>query len=244
MKNLDFLKTWPIAHRGFHNDSLGIPENSIKAFERAIEHNVGIELDITVLKDGTIICFHDNNLLRMTGINEFVYNLNYEDVKDVNLNNSNEIIPRFVDVLNYINGRVPLLVEIKAHREHKRVLPLIGEMIDNYIGDIAVFSFSPLIVFWLKNNYPNIIRGQLTSFFDEKPKMINPVKALLKRMVFNNFTKPDFISYNSINLPNQYADKAKDAGLTVISYTASNNDEYLRIKKLYDNIVFEGFMID
>lgn len=244
MKCLNFLKTWKIAHRGLHDINKGIPENSIKAFSNAISKNVAIELDITVLKDGTIVCFHDKNIFRMTNINEYVYNLNYDDLSKITLINSSEKIPRFVDVLNFVDGRVPLLVEIKAHKNYKRVLPLIGEMISNYQGDIAIFSFSPMIVFWFKNNYPNVIRGQITSFFDENPKMPKLLKGIMRKMLFNKITKPDFISYNSINLPNQYADEAKKAGLTVISYTAFNKDEYLRIKNLYDNIVFEGFSFD
>lgn len=243
MKNIDFLKTWPIAHRGLHNYNNKIIENSIEAYQLAIKNKIAIELDITVLKDGTVVCFHDKNLERVTGINKFVYDVSYDDIKDVTLLNSNSIIPKFINVLNLVNNQVPLLVEIKSHKNYEQALPIIGEMISNYHGEIAIFSFSPKIVMWFKKHYPNIIRGQITSSFSENKKMIKPVKYLLKSMFFNRFTNPDFISYHSIDLPNKYADKAKNAGLTVISYTAFNYDEYLRVKNLYDNIVFEGFII-
>lgn len=240
MKNTDFLKNSLIAHRGLHNNLF--PENSIAAFNNAVSYNFGIELDISVLKDGTIICFHDNNLKRMTGLNQNLNNLSYDDIKDLKLNNTNETIPKFSDVLTLIDGRVPLLIEVKAHKGYKKSIKKIGELINNYSGDVAVFSFSPVVVKWFKKHYPNLIRGQITSYFNHNKKMPKLLKLFMKRMSFNKFTKPDFISYDNTNLPNKYADKALNKGIVVISYTARSNDEFKRIKSHYHNIVFEEFI--
>ena len=62
----------PIAHRGLWNEF--VVENSITAYERAIAHNYPIEIDLFLTKDGHLVCFHDDNLERMTGVNEFIYN--------------------------------------------------------------------------------------------------------------------------------------------------------------------------
>ena len=56
------------AHRGLFNPKLGIPENSMPAFSRAIEKGYGIELDVQVTKDNRIVVFHDYSLGRMCGI--------------------------------------------------------------------------------------------------------------------------------------------------------------------------------
>jgi len=242
MKNLNFLKTWPIAHRGYHN--VKYPENSLGAFKAAIKYNYAIELDITVLRDGTVICFHDKNFKRMTGLNKNVNEVTFDDIKNLKLNTSKETIPRFIDVLNYIDGKVPLLIEIKGHPGYKKAIHVIASMLNEYQGEYAIFSFNPKIVYWFKKHHPHIIRGQITSFFKEDKRQPKLLKYLMKSLFFNKFTKPDFISYNIDNLPNQYADKAKRAGLTVISYTAKTLNDYLKVKKDYDNVVFEGFKIN
>lgn len=69
-KNLDFLKQNLITHRGMHDIKNGIPENSLKAFEKAMKNNYIIELDLHILRDDTVVVFHDDNLQRITGINK------------------------------------------------------------------------------------------------------------------------------------------------------------------------------
>ena len=89
MNNIDFLKNRIIAHRGYFDNSLGIPENSLPAFKKAIDLNFAIELDIHILKDNTIVAFHDNNLKRMTGINKPLKDYNYGELKDIKLLDTN-----------------------------------------------------------------------------------------------------------------------------------------------------------
>jgi len=54
------------AHRGLFNPKLGIPENSMPAFSRAIEKGYGIELDVQVTKDNRIVVFHDYSLWKLS----------------------------------------------------------------------------------------------------------------------------------------------------------------------------------
>ena len=103
-----------IAHRGLYNNKEGIVENTIKAFNKAIEKGYAIELDVQILKDGNLIVFHDDNLLRLTGINKRVYDSTLEYIKSVNLLNTNEKIPTLKEVLDTVLGKVPLVIEIKS----------------------------------------------------------------------------------------------------------------------------------
>ena len=64
----------------------------------------------------------------------------------------------------------------------------------------------------------------------------------MKRLLTNIMSKPDFVSYNKDNLPNKYAQKVKDKGLVLISYTARSLDEMNLALKYCDNIVFENFI--
>lgn len=113
-KNTDFLKQNLIAHRGMHSIKNGIPENSIKAFEKAIENSYIIELDVHILKDKSVIVFHDDNLKRMTGLNKDVRDVSYNEIKDLKLQNTNFNIPLLKDVLKLVDGKVPIIIELKT----------------------------------------------------------------------------------------------------------------------------------
>ena len=65
MRDISFLKGRLIAHRGCHDIEKNVPENSMLAFDKAVENNYIIELDVHILKDGNIVVFHDDNLKRM-----------------------------------------------------------------------------------------------------------------------------------------------------------------------------------
>ena len=55
----------PIAHRGLHGD--GVPENSKAAYLAAIASGYPIEMNVQLTADEQLVCFHDDNLKRMTG---------------------------------------------------------------------------------------------------------------------------------------------------------------------------------
>ena len=107
--------TWiiaiPIAHRGLDNGD--VPENSMEAFKNAIEKGYTIELDVQLTKDKQLVVFHDSNLSRLTGDSRDINDVNYEELKDLKLENTNETIPTLNEVIELVNDQVPLLVEIK-----------------------------------------------------------------------------------------------------------------------------------
>lgn len=239
-KNLEFLKKYKYTHRGLHSEK--VSENSLESFKLAIEKNYAIELDIRVTKDGNWIVFHDDNLLRMTGSNVKIKDLLFDELNNYKLINNNEKIPLLSDVLDLVNNKVPLLIEIKHIKKTRKNLKNLFEILDNYKGDFAVFSFSPIIVYLIKKYRKNYIRGQISSFFDNK-KIPKFIKYFYKSMFFNRFTKPDFISYNIENIPNKYIKKAKEKGILLFGYTAKSLDEYYYSLKFLDNVVFENFII-
>ena len=111
MKNLDFLSSNLIAHRGLHNDKY--PENSLGAFKRAIRKNYIIEFDVHLLKDGTAVVFHDDNLYRMCGKRKKIKDFTYDELKKIKLLDTNYTIPTLDSVLKLIEGKVPIIVELK-----------------------------------------------------------------------------------------------------------------------------------
>lgn len=80
-KDINFLKYNLSAHRGKHDINKCIPKNSIKAFKEAIKNDYIIELDIHILKEDSIIVFHNDNLKRMTEIDKQVKTTTYNEIK-------------------------------------------------------------------------------------------------------------------------------------------------------------------
>ena len=234
-KTLHFLLDNYIAHRGFHNAEN--PENTLGAFERAIEKNYGIELDVQLLKDGTIVVVHDNKLSRLCAEDKYVSNCTYEEIKGLKILNSNYSIPTFKEVLELVDGKVPLLIEIKNTLKVGELESKTYELLKNYKGQYAIQSFNPYSLAWFKDNAPNVLRGQLSSFF--KGESLSFIKKLLlKKLKLNKISNPNFISYNAENLPNKYC---KRCDLPILAWTIRSQEQYLEVIKHCDNIIFEGF---
>jgi len=242
MKDLTWLKNDLIAHRGLHQKDFSIVENSITAFKEALKYKYAIEFDINVLKDGTVVVFHDKDFNRLCQKDLRISDVSYDDIKGFQLKNTKDYIPTLKEVLDLVNGNVNLLIELKPHGNSKLLCENFVEVMKNYQGTYAVFSFHPGIVKWFKKHHPEIIRGQITEYFKSDEKMKPYMKYLMKTLFFNHFTKPDFISYGMYDLPNKWADKAKKKGITVISYAAKTQEDLDFVKSRYDNVVFEYFI--
>ena len=238
-KDLSFLKENLIAHRGAHNINKNIPENSVKAFKEAIKNNYIIELDVHMLKDNNVVVFHDDNLKRMTGVNKKIKDVTYEEVKKLKLQNTDNYIPLFKDVLNLIDGKVPIIIELKYDVKCGKLEKEVIEILKNYNGKYVVKSFNPFTVYWFKKNYPDIIRGQLSCNF--KSEKINFIKKFFcKHMLFNFITKPDFISYGVKSLPNKKVEKYRK-NILVLGWTIRNKEDLAKAKKYCDNYICENF---
>ena len=157
---MDLFKTWlvetPIAHRGLHSKT--VPENSLLAFSKAIEKGYAIELDVHMLADGTIAVFHDASLARMTGNDGYIKYLNKNDLKALTLKGTKEHIPTLEEALKLIDGRVPVLIEIKNPYKVGKIEQAVIDTLKNYQGEYAVQSFNPYSMGYFKQHAPNIIR--------------------------------------------------------------------------------------
>ena len=146
-----FLKR-PIAHRGLHNNR-DIVENTIESFELAVENNLSIELDIVLSKDGEVMVFHDYDLNRLAGLNKLIKNCTVNELRNIKLLETNSVISSMDEVLYKINGKVPILIEIKESF-HPDIEERLFEIIRSYEGEIAIQSFDTKSIRWFKNNAP------------------------------------------------------------------------------------------
>lgn len=229
--NKNWLKENIIAHRGVHDDN--ILENSLLSFKLAIDKKYIIELDVRLTKDNEVIVYHDNTLKRLFNIRKEIENLTLKEIKNVSKD-----IPTLEETIKFVNDKVPLLIEIKGNDIN--TIKETMEILNNYKGRYAVQSFSPLILYWLRKNYKNVLRGQLACNFDFRD--MNKIKRfLLKNMTFNIFTKPDFISYDYKDLNDEQIKLIKKEYI-LLGWTVKDKDTYLKIKDKFDNLICEKFI--
>ena len=193
-----WIKDKPIAHRGLHDDNISIPENSILSFENAIEKNYPIEIDVQITKDNMIIVFHDKDLLRACGKKLKVSELTMPVLNNYTIFNSTYKIPTLKETLALINGRVPLLIEIKNFSFNRKLEKNLIEQLANYKGDFALQSFNPFSVRWIKK-HSNFPVGQLAKRFTQ-PFII---KNILNNLLLNKKMKIDFVAMDKDSLPNK-----------------------------------------
>lgn len=152
-----------IAHRGIYDNDNGIIENSLYSFNRAIEENVPIEFDVRLTSDNNIIVFHDVNLKRLTGLDKNVSECTLEEIKELRLLDTESKIPTLDEVLSLIDGKVPILIEIKNEDKVGKLEKLLMERLKSYNGKYIIESFNLLSIVYIKNNYKNVEVGQLLS---------------------------------------------------------------------------------
>lgn len=231
-KYRDLLRR-PFAHRGVHSD---FPENSLPAFQSAVDLNLAIELDVHLTKDEQVVVFHDDNLSRMTGSDEYIKFLTYDEIKQYRLNNTDCIIPLLKDVFNIVKGKVPILIEIKTNNNMKKLVPKLKQLIDDYKGVVFIQSFNPFVLRRCYKVMPNILRGQLSSFFVGDHLRFYK-KIPIKKLFFKNFSHIDFVSYNLKNLPNKYVNKMD---IPVLAWTVKTEEDLKQAKLNANNWIVDN----
>lgn len=192
------LSDWHYAHRGLHDAKNGVPENSLLAFRRAVEHGYGAELDVHLTKDGRLVVMHDESLKRTAGVDRSLCDMTAEELAPCRLEGTEEKIPYLEEVLPIFEGKTPLVVEIKpCKRNHAELTRLTCEMLDRYPKlNYCIESFDPRVLWWLRRHRPEIVRGQLASnFIKDRNGLMLPAAFLLTNLMTSFLTMPHFIAY-------------------------------------------------
>ena len=214
--------------------------NSLAAFKNAVKNKLPIELDVALLTDGTLVVYHDERLARMTGKDGFISNCTYKDIEKLTLLGTKEKIPTFAEALEVIDGKVPILIEIKNFGKVGAFEKAVWKELQNYRGEYAIESFNPYTLEWFKNNAPKIKRGQISSFFKDK-EIAGIKKFALKRMLLNKkISEPNFIVYKEEDMPNKYVKKYYGK-VPVLLYAIKSVEQETRIKEFCDNIIFDSY---
>ena len=232
-----WLTSTPIAHRGLHDGNQEVPENSREAFRLAIARGLPIEFDVQKLGDGTLVVFHDEDLNRLCGADRELSSITKNDLNQYHLVNSEESIPTLEEILELVNGQVPMLIELKNFGRKRHMEKQLMQQLDNYSGAFAIQSFNPFTVRWLKKRRPDWSVGQLVTSL-QKPM---PINFLANFALLNIWKTPDFISFDVEELPDRRVDYFKKKSVPILCWTVRNREQHTFAAKWCDNIIFEDF---
>lgn len=216
-----------------------IPEQSKSAILRAIKEKMAIMLSVIQIKDGTIICFSDTTLARLTGENGYTCHLEKKDLERITYLKTKEHILTFAQVLELVQGKVPLLINVINTTCYPGTEKLVLEALKNYNGDVAFMSVNPVTVKYLRENCPDKFVGIKVVEFHEK-KYCGFKTKKLQKLKYNKVCNPQFICYNAKMIPNKQAKKYRE--LPLLCYHVKTNDEYLNKLQYCDNIIIDGFI--
>jgi glycerophosphoryl diester phosphodiesterase len=229
------------AHRGLHTQDKSVPENSLTAFDHACSHGYGIELDIQLSKDGQIVVFHDDTLDRVCGVQGRVDDYTFEELQEFRLCGTEEKIPLFSDVLACVNGRTPLIVELKDGPRNNELCEKALVMLRGYKGKFCIESFQPFIVGWFKKNAPDIFRGQLSSYTkDLNHGKVTPATWCLANMLVNVISRPQFMAYN-VTCKSPLAKLCRWLGAVTVVWTVRPSNDVEAITRNNDCVIFEFY---
>ncbi len=229
------------AHRGLHCDH--VPENSLAAFERAVKHGYGIELDVQLSRDGEVMVFHDYTLKRMTGEEGNLSDYTADELEKMHLKGTEQTIPRLSDVLALVDGRVPLLVELKGETGDTSLCEPLCRVLENYSGVFCIESFNPILLNRMAKLMPEIYRGILYTNVLKEKKKCSLINILLTCMATNVIAKPDFVAYNEnfrdsfvVRLCTRFYRAGK------VSWTIKTADSYTVARDYKEIAIFEAIM--
>ena len=235
-----------VAHRGMHSRKQNIPENSLGAFRLAIQNRFAIHFEVQQTQDNEPIVFGDYNLKRLCGLDMTMADCPIAEASRLMLNGTEYRIPTLKQALEFINGQVPILIEIidENSTEVGTLESKIIEALEDYHGIVAIESKNPLVTLWLKIHHPHIHRGQIVNETEANEVTNFFKKTILKTQAVNFVSNPNFITYNIDDLKESYANECHKKNIAILGYTARTEEQLKKAKQLCDGIIFEEIAVE
>ena len=218
-----------------------MPENSLAAFTQAVDAGFGIELDVQLSADGKVMVFHDYTLNRMTGQDGKLCEHTAAQLQALFLSGTDQTVPTFEQVLALVNGKVPLLIELKGEDLNTALCKKTADLLKNYRGAYCIESFNPLLIRAMRKQLPAAFYGQLFTNVCRDKKKFTLLNALLSCMTLNVISQPNFIAYNHKDrrsLPVQLTTRFYRAAK--FAWTVTDRPQLDQAHALGECAIFEG----
>ncbi|MHC1548977.1 glycerophosphodiester phosphodiesterase [Phyllobacterium sp. K27] len=234
MPSIDWLKQTPIAHRGLHDLNNKRWENTLSAFDAAASAGFAIECDVHLSADGKAVVFHDGTLDRTTGQKGNIDELTAQQAGQIRVGGTKDHIPTLAEALKLIDGRVPIIIELKgiAGRDDGLVKAVASDLAA-YQGQAAIMSFDHHLIRLFGKDAPGIPAGLTAEGLRDED-----IEAHFSMLAYDI----DFISYNVHHLENRFLEFVRShLDLPLISWTVRSAADKVTSDTLADQITFEGF---
>jgi glycerophosphoryl diester phosphodiesterase len=241
-----WLTARPIAHRGLHDASRGIIENSASAASAAITANYGIEADLQIAADGEAMVFHDDALDRLTETTGTIESMPSTTLRQVRYTGTTDHILTLGELCDLIAGRSTLVLELKSDFDgDTRLVRRTADVLARYAGPVAVMSFDPDLIAAMRHLAPKLVRGMVADRYYEHPhwKFLTPAqKRNMAFLLHAPRSRPQFIAYRVDDLPSLAPSIARTVfGLPLLTWTVRTEADLTRARRHADQIIFEGF---
>ena len=202
-----------IGHRGAKGH---LAENTLPSIDKALELGVdGIEIDVFRCASGELVVFHDQTLEKLTNATGYIEQLELDSIRNIEVHNG-FTIPTLEEVMNLIDGRVVLNIELKGTQTAVLTNALLQDYFKKGIWSsdkilISSFNWEELRLFYEVNTEVPI--AVLT---EDDPLDAIPVAKTLNAVAIN----PNFKSLNKENVA-----KIKEASLQLFPWTVNQPED-------------------
>jgi glycerophosphoryl diester phosphodiesterase len=242
---LDFITARPIAHRGLHDASRGIIENTASAFQAAIDKGYAIECDLQITRDGEAVLFHDDAVERVIDGTGLVRDMTAAEIKALDIRHSKDHVQTLAEMLAQVKGQVPLVIELKPQWDgDERLAARTVAVMKGYQWPYCLMSYDPDVVAAIRRMSPETIRGIVAEKdLDYYAGTMAPSKLIeLRTLAHLPRSRPDFLSFHCEELPWAPVAAFRAGGKPVISWTIRSPEQARRTRRHSDQITFEGFL--
>jgi glycerophosphoryl diester phosphodiesterase len=247
MRAPPWLTARPVAHRGLHDAARGIMENMPAAAQAAIAGNFSIECDIQLTADGEAMVHHDDALGRLTEGSGALKAMTAAELKSIKFRDTPERMMSLGDLCALVDGRVPLVIEVKSHFDgDRKLVRRMAQVLASYSGPAVGMSFDPDQVLGLRETMPALPRGIVAqrNYDDDYWAKLTPAQRqgmLHLRHAFR--TRPHFVAFSVNQLPAPAPWIAHNVfGLPLLTWTVRTPEQRARAAQYADQMIFEGFV--
>ena len=245
MARFEWLTARPIAHRGLHDAAGGVVENTGAAFSAAIAASYGIETDLQMSADGEAMVHHDDVLGRLTEGSGRLAEISAAQIKLVRFKVGTGHILTLAELCDLVAGRVALLLELKSHFDgDTRLVERAIDVLANYRGPVALMSFDPALIEFLRNEASSLPRGIVAERHYSHPEwnvLSRAQKRSMSWLLHVPRSRPEFIAYSVRDLPAIQPLVARLMGVPLLTWTVRSADDRNVAAHWADQIIFEGW---
>jgi len=222
-------KTLKFGHRGAKGY---VPENTLQSISKALELGVdGVEIDVHKCRSGELVVFHDFTLDRLTNQIGEISNFNLTELKKITVSKKYKI-PTLVEVLDLIDKKCILNIELKGKKTANATIAIIEDYIknkhwkyNNFI--ISSFKFEELeAVYKINKKVP--LGVLIESNLDKAITFGKKIEAVAIHPDYNMLTKTN-------------VEKLQAEGFKVNTWTVNTIEAIERIKSYNVNAIISDF---